>query len=139
MPEDRPTQPARAAAGGAGCSLLLVDDDALARLATAAALREMGHEVAEARDGEEALIVLGQRRDLRVVVTDYAMPQMNGAELALMVRRDWPDLPVIMITGYAAGLPGGKPPGVRTLLRKPFRMEELDAAVRSAAGLETVA
>jgi signal transduction histidine kinase len=139
VPEERPTQPVRAAAGGAGCSLLLVDDDALARLATAAALREMGHDVAEARDGEEALIVLGKRRDLRVVVTDYAMPQMNGAELALMVRRQWPDLPVIMVTGYAAGLPGGKPPGVRALLRKPFRIEELDASVRSAAGLETVA
>ncbi|WP_165982197.1 ATP-binding protein [Dankookia rubra] len=139
LPEERPAQQARAAAGGAGCSLLLVDDDALARLATAAALREMGHEVAEARDGEEALIVLGQRRDLRVVVTDYAMPQMNGAELALAVRRQWPALPVIMITGYAAGLPGGKPLGVRALLRKPFRMEELDGAVRSAAGLEAVA
>ena len=44
-----------------------------------------------------------------------------------------------MITGYAAGLPGGKPPGVRALLRKPFRMEELDAAMREATGLETVA
>ena len=59
--------------------------------------------------------------------------------MALMVRRQWPDLPVIMVTGYAAGLPGGKPPGVRALLRKPFRIEELDASVRSAAGLETVA
>ncbi|WP_158292400.1 ATP-binding protein [Paracraurococcus ruber] len=131
--------PARPAPAGHGCSLLLVDDDALARLATAAALREMGHEVAEARDGEEALLVLGQRRDLRVLVTDYAMPQMNGAELTLVARRGRPDLAVIMITGYAAGLPGGKPPGVRTLLRKPFRMEELDMAVRVAAGLEAMA
>ena len=138
-PEMPPIEAPQTAVAGAGCSLLLVDDDALARLATAAALRELGHEVAEARDGEEALIVLGQRRDLRVVVTDYAMPQMNGAELALLVRRDWPGLPVVMVTGYAAGLPGGKPPGVRALLRKPFRMEELDAAVRNAAGLEAVA
>ncbi|MFC7474811.1 ATP-binding protein [Dankookia sp. GCM10030260] len=129
----------RAMVAGPGCSLLLVDDDALARLATAAALREMGHEVAEARDGEEALIVLGQRPDLRLMVTDYAMPQMNGAELTLAARRRRPGLPVIMITGYAAGLPGGKPPGVRMLLRKPFRMEELDAAVRDATGLEAVA
>jgi hypothetical protein len=44
-----------------------------------------------------------------------------------------------MITGYAAGLPGGRPAGVRALLRKPFRMEELDAAVRDAAGLEAMA
>ncbi|MCB4825047.1 hybrid sensor histidine kinase/response regulator [Roseicella aerolata] len=139
-PEAEPSAaPAAPDANGMGCSLLLVDDDALARLATAAALRELGHEVAEARDGEEALIVLGQRRDLRVMVTDYAMPQMNGAELALVARRGRPDLTVIMITGYAAGLPGGKPPGVQRLLRKPFRMEELDAAVREAAGLEAVA
>jgi nitrogen-specific signal transduction histidine kinase/CheY-like chemotaxis protein len=138
-PEERPTALPRTAVTGRGCSLLLVDDDALARLATAAALREMGHEVAEARDGEEALIVLGQRPDLRLMVTDYAMPQMNGAELTLVARRRRPDLVVIMITGYAAGLPGGKPPGVRALLRKPFRMEELDAAMRDATGLETVA
>ncbi|MDO9706794.1 hybrid sensor histidine kinase/response regulator [Paracraurococcus lichenis] len=133
-----PAEPIQAP-GGACCSLLLVDDDALARLATAAALRELGHEVAEARDGEEALIVLGQRHDLRVMVTDYAMPQMNGAELARVARRGRPDLAVIMITGYAAGLPGGRPPEVRGLLRKPFRIEELDAAVREAAGLEAVA
>jgi two-component system NtrC family sensor kinase len=139
-PETQPAGPATPPeVAGLGCSLLLVDDDALARLATAAALRELGHEVAEARDGEEALIVLGQRRDLRVMVTDYAMPQMNGAELALVARRGRPDLTVIMITGYAAGLPGGKPPGVLKLLQKPFRMEELDAAVRDAAGLERVA
>ncbi|WP_165943588.1 ATP-binding protein [Roseicella aquatilis] len=124
---------------GPGCRLLLVDDDALARLTTAEALRELGHDVAEARDGEEALLVLGQRGDLRVMVTDYAMPQMNGAELTVVARRRRPDLAVIMITGYAAGLPGRRPPGIRTLLRKPFRMEELDAAIRAAAGLEAVA
>jgi CheY-like chemotaxis protein len=139
VPDAPRTEAGRTVMAGPGCSLLLVDDDALARLATAAALREMGHEVAEARDGEEALIVLGQRRDLRVMVTDYAMPQMNGAELTLVALRGRPDLAVIMITGYAAGLPGGRPAGVRALLRKPFRMEELDAAVRDAAGLEAMA
>ncbi|NOG71032.1 ATP-binding protein [Roseicella sp. DB1501] len=141
MPEatEPPPGPAQAADGQAGARILLVDDDALARLATAAALREMGHEVVEARDGAEALIVLDQRPELQVVVTDYAMPQMTGAELALAIRARRSGLTVIMITGYAAGLPGGKPEAVRTLLRKPFRMEELDALLRAAVGEEVVA
>ena len=132
-----PAEPAPARADS-GCRVLLVDDDALARLATAAALRELGHDVVEARDGAEALIVIEQRPDLQAVVTDYAMPRMTGAELAQAIGARRPGLVVLMITGYAAGLPGTRPEAVRVLLRKPFRMEELDARLRDATGIEMV-
>jgi two-component system NtrC family sensor kinase len=118
--------------GGPGLTVLLVDDDALGRLATAAALREHGHVVHEARDGAEALLVLAREPGIAAVVTDYAMPGMDGAALAQAALRIRPGLPVVMVTGYAAGTLEGPPPGVFAVLRKPFRLEELDAALRAA-------
>jgi CheY-like chemotaxis protein len=72
-----------------------------------------------------------------VLVTDYRMPQLSGLELAQRVRMLRPDVPVILVTGHAEGLPrSGNPAGIHTVMYKPFRISELISAVQKclAAG-----
>jgi CheY-like chemotaxis protein len=106
--------------------ILLVDDEDLVREGTAEMLREMGHEVQCAAGGAEALAMLSGSLAADIVVTDFKMPRMDGAELASRIRAGWPDLPVLLITGYtgvneqAFDLPR---------LSKPFGMYELADAL----------
>lgn len=120
-----------AAAPEAGASVLLVDDEALARMGIAAALREIGYTVHEARDGEEALEQMAALGPLDLMITDYAMPGMSGTELIEAVRQSRPDLKVIMITGNAAFSFDETACGVSAILRKPFRVEELAERMRA--------
>lgn len=106
-------------------SVLLVDDEDLVRRGTAEMLREMGHNVHEASGAAQALAVLGAGASVDVLVTDYMMPHMNGAELARCVWRAQPNLPVLVITGYA----GRELDSGLAQLAKPFRQSELAAAL----------
>jgi signal transduction histidine kinase len=125
-------QPASAAPSRAGESVLLVDDDAIARMGTAMALRELGYEVQEAGSGDEALAVLRRAaRPIDLVITDYAMPGMTGTELARLVRERQPGTKVMMITGYAASPLGEDQARIAEVIHKPFRMEELATRVRA--------
>ncbi len=109
-------------------SILLVDDEPLVRMGTAAMLRELGHEVQEAMNGDDALGRIAKGLSPDLVMTDYKMPGMDGAELAARLRTEAPNLPVMLITGFAsnddaaAGLPR---------LTKPFGQGELAQAVAS--------
>ena len=115
-------------------SILLVDDEQLVRTATAEMLRELGHSVMEASGGPEALRKLSER-PFDLMVTDYKMPQMNGAELADQVRRRRPGVPVLLITGYT-GLAEETPNLPR--LDKPFRRAELAAAMHALVEADNV-
>lgn len=108
--------------------LLLVDDEDLIRNATAEMLRDLGHTVLEASSGAQALHKLADGPQLDVLVTDYMMPLMDGAELARRVRTFRPDLPILVVTGYAGGdLDIGYPQ-----LAKPFRQVDLANALLDA-------
>jgi DNA-binding NtrC family response regulator len=66
-----------------------------------------------------------------VLVTDYRMPELSGLELANHVHAIRPDLPVILVTGHAEGLPTSSvPPGIYAVIRKPFRLSELIQCVQ---------
>ncbi|SDI64593.1 hybrid sensor histidine kinase/response regulator [Pseudomonas abietaniphila] len=80
-------------------TILLVDDDPDVRSVTAMMLSSFGYAVVEAENGSDALKQIDASIDL--VLTDFAMPNMTGAELADIVRRDHPELPVMFITGFA--------------------------------------
>jgi CheY-like chemotaxis protein len=82
--------------------ILLAEDDESVRAFVARALQHRGHSVEEAEDGLEALELLdvGARYDL--LITDIVMPGLDGIALALKVARDFPDMPVLLITGYSA-------------------------------------
>jgi signal transduction histidine kinase len=123
------TTPPTALLGSAGrpCRIMVVDDDPLVVASTAAMLEDIGHTVTEALSGARALDLLRLGTKVDVVVTDHAMPGMTGAELARQIRQRWPDLPVILATGYAE-LPNGEDPGLPRL-SKPYLQDELAAQI----------
>ncbi|HEY8381282.1 MAG TPA: PAS domain-containing protein [Microvirga sp.] len=105
---------------------LLVDDEDLVRMSTADMLTDLGYGVVEAGSAEEALRLLGEGLAPDLLVTDHLMPGMNGAELARQVRLLRPDLPVLIVSGYAQ-VDGIAPDLPR--LTKPFRNAELAASL----------
>ncbi|HEY2661789.1 MAG TPA: PAS domain S-box protein [Caulobacteraceae bacterium] len=109
--------------------VMLVDDDSLVLTSTAALLEDLGHFVLPAASGAEALEALKLHADIDVVITDYAMPQMNGVELARSIRIERPQMPVIIATGYAdASIQDSD----ALRLKKPFNQEQLRDALMQA-------
>ncbi|MEO7177795.1 MAG: PAS domain-containing protein [Allosphingosinicella sp.] len=125
-PGGRTPAPSRSAAGA---RVLIVDDDDDVRAFLADSLEGFGCSVMAAASGDRALETLRESRpDLALI--DYAMPGMNGAEVARAARDLHPGLPIVFVTGYAeseqleSALGGNVP-----VLRKPFTLAELAAAV----------
>jgi CheY-like chemotaxis protein len=104
--------------------VLAVDDDALVLTNTTAMLEEMGHRVLRAASAREALAIV-ERQAIDLVVTDYAMPEMTGADLVAALPAA---MPVLIVSGYAEIPAGGEAIGAR--LTKPFREEQLADAIR---------
>jgi CheY-like chemotaxis protein len=120
--------------------LLLVDDHAEVRCTTAAVLQELGHTVFQAANGAEALNVL-REEDCRceLLISDYAMPHLSGTEFLREARALCPDIPALMITGYADADAIRAPlEGVEILL-KPFTPSALETAISRAAGRTAIA
>ncbi|MDQ8755895.1 response regulator [Sphingosinicella sp. LHD-64] len=117
---------------GPVADILVVDDDADVRAFIAAALGDLGHRGAVAPSGQAALAALDEAvPDLMLV--DFAMPDMNGAELAMAVRARHPDLPILFITGYAESGQIEQALGRSVMvLRKPFGIDELAQIIRAA-------
>ena len=80
-------------------NLLIVDDEAEIREALSRHFRYLGYEVRTASNGQEALAILEKER-VGVIISDIVMPVMNGVDLLRTVRRDYPMVRVIIITGY---------------------------------------
>jgi DNA-binding response OmpR family regulator len=126
-----PDRPSGELEKGRGTKVLLIDDDDDVRAWLCEALREQGYHIEEAHDGPTGLAKLNASRP-DLVLLDFAMPGMNGAEVARHIRTAAPTLPIIIATGYAdtAALDGVL--GATTvLLRKPFAGEELAALIRN--------
>tara|TARA_R110000868_G_scaffold14689_26_gene68164 strand:+ start:2633 stop:4648 length:2016 start_codon:yes stop_codon:yes gene_type:complete len=101
---------------------LLVDDEELVRMSTADMLNDLGYDVVEAKSAEEALHLIEAGVAPTILVTDHLMPGMNGEELARSLRTRMPDLPVLIVSGYAEA--EGIAPDLPRLT-KPFRNAEL--------------
>ena len=110
-----------------------MDDDISVRISVRAMLEDLGHSVAEASGGAEALDVLAQDQRFELLIVDFAMPVMNGAQLAEAVAGVWPDAPMLFVTGYVENdaLRPWLERGYRSL-RKPFDLRELGLAVGRA-------
>lgn len=113
-----------------GLRVLLVDDDILVSMGAADMLLDLGHIVMEAKSGAEALQILEKDPSFDVVITDYAMPQMNGRDLAHSIQKLIPKMPIILATGYAE-LPSGQAFEFERL-SKPYSETELAAALARA-------
>lgn len=111
--------------------VLAVDDDALILMNTAEMLAELGHKVLQAHSGKEALEIIAREGHVDLVITDQAMPHMSGAQLAKELRARWPELAIVVATGYAELPPEADSSLMK--LSKPFGLDELQAAVDKAA------
>jgi CheY-like chemotaxis protein len=96
-------------------------------LNTVGMLEDLGHNVMEAYSGKEALEILRREDSVDLVITDQAMPKMTGTELAKVIRSEWPDIPVLLATGYSELAPRDEIGLPR--LAKPFLQRELAAAI----------
>jgi CheY-like chemotaxis protein len=115
--------------------ILIAEDEDPVRALVARALAQDGHEVVATADGAEALDVL-QREAGRfdLVLTDIRMPVMDGIALALATARDFPALPILLMTGYAdqRERASGLDALIRDVVAKPFTLTEIKAAVAAA-------
>ena len=104
-------------------AILLVDDEELVRLGTAEMLSDLGYKVIEANSAAEALRLLRSGEAPDLMITDYLMPGMNGAELIELARPLAPAMRLMLITGYSNVAEG--PAASVPRLAKPFRHADL--------------
>ena len=112
--------------------ILVVDDEPVVRQFATRVLADAGYGVTTAEDGAEALQLVRERGErLRVVVSDIVMPRLNGVQLLEALSVSHPDLPIILMSGYAhAQLARQGIAAPCSLLAKPFAPEALLAEVR---------
>ena len=113
-------------------TILLVEDDALIAMSTAGLLEDLGHRVLEASRGAEALEILREQPEVDLMITDYSMPGMSGADVARAARALRPDLPILLATGFA-DLPDGEEMNLPRL-RKPYMQHQLAAEIARLVG-----
>ncbi|MCA9700518.1 MAG: response regulator, partial [Myxococcales bacterium] len=103
------------------------DDAVLASVETM--LGELGHTVVVARDGREALSILDGRRDIELVLTDLAMPVLDGSGLLRELERRWPSMPTALMTGMAIDADSRAAKRAKLVLRKPLELARVERAL----------
>ncbi|HEY8575492.1 MAG TPA: PAS domain S-box protein [Devosia sp.] len=134
-PSEQPAAPAQqqpppvSDAEAGALRIIAVDDDPLVLMNTVMMAEDLGHAVTPCGSGPQALEAL-ETQACDLVITDHAMPQMTGLELAAIIAERRPDLPVLLATGYAE-----LPENARALpvLNKPFSQDDLARALTDAA------
>jgi len=117
--------------------ILVVDDDAPVRVMLSRLLRSQGYVVWLAANVETARTQL-EKQQPDLIVTDIVMPGESGIELRRWVAARWPELPVILISGYSAEGPAefaSRTPGTK-FLQKPFAADTLTATVAEVLAME---
>jgi two-component system, cell cycle sensor histidine kinase and response regulator CckA len=118
---------------GGSETILVVEDEESVRSYTVAVLRRYGYRVIEASDGDAAIAIAGQHSgQIQLLLTDVIMPGMNGKALSEKLKESYPDLKVLLTSGYTADAfadRGVIDPG-DVLLHKPFAPAELAVKVR---------
>jgi two-component system cell cycle response regulator CpdR len=115
--------------------ILLAEDEEALRAFIARALAQDGHEVVAAADGGEALDVLTREQGkFDLLLTDIRMPVMDGIALALAAARDYPDLVILLMTGYAdqRERAHGLDALIHDVIAKPFSLADIRKTVQEA-------
>jgi nitrogen-specific signal transduction histidine kinase len=118
---------------GEGALILVVDDDSQIREITSAMLSRHGYKVLTAGDGAEAVAIFSARcSEIRLVITDLVMPNLDGAALAGIVRNMNPNVKILAISGLSSAGRNGKIERIGgAILFKPFKVQALLEAVSS--------
>ncbi|HEX4504967.1 MAG TPA: response regulator [Alphaproteobacteria bacterium] len=111
--------------------VLVIDDDPDVRRFIVQCLETLDYDVTQAEHGEAGLARLDADRP-KLLIVDFAMPGLNGAAVAAEARRRRPGLPVILVTGYADTKAVECVVGADSILRKPFKVEDLASSMRRA-------
>ena len=115
--------------------VLVVDDEDSMRLLVARAIAMDGHDITTAADGAEALELLGSTETtFDLLLTDIQMPVMDGIALALTAARDFPDLTILLMTGFAdqRERASGLNAIAHDVISKPFSVADIRTAVADA-------
>jgi CheY-like chemotaxis protein len=131
-----PPAPTVPAPKSALARVLVVDDDRLVRRFMCDSLRSLGYDITEAANGTAALALLHEGLRVDLLLVDFAMPGMNGAEVARAARNISPDIRVLVVSGYADSAALEAALGTTQQLRKPFDQSELGAAVAAALSVD---
>ena len=139
LPLDKHTKPPEAAkpvaAPGATLRILVVEDEPMVREVICVYLDEDHHQVTTAENGREGLEKF-KAGEFDLVMTDRAMPEMNGDQLALEIKKVRPDQRIILLTGFGDLMSGAgeQPPGVDLVVGKPFTLATLRNAIAETTG-----
>ncbi len=115
--------------------VLIVDDEDSMRMLVARAIAMDGHDITTASDGADALEILGNTDGaFDLLLTDIQMPVMDGIALALTAARDFPDLTILLMTGYAEQREraSGLNAIAHDVISKPFSVADIRTAVADA-------
>jgi signal transduction histidine kinase/ActR/RegA family two-component response regulator len=125
--EDKPV-----AHDGKASTILVVDDDSAVRNLTAQALETINYRVIEAENGRAALDLFGHSNCIDLVLIDLVMPLMNGRQLATRIRAADPESKILFMTGYDDLSGSDDLFAQEMVIKKPFKLVELAAAVEQA-------
>ena len=133
--QPKPAEPtAGKSSDGQGETILVVDDEAVVRAVAVGVLRKSGYQVVPATGGQEALDILEKERStIAAVLLDLTMPGMSGKEVLIQAKRRWPEIPIVICSGYALESElfdpeaEAQPEG---LIQKPYPIEKLLATIR---------
>lgn len=112
--------------------IVIADDNDLLRSLIAEILQDAGYSVVEARTGKEALWYLDSFSDFSLLITDLAMPDIEGIELITILKKSHPDLSIVAISGDFDSLHVARLLGVKGVLPKPFKPSAVLQTVESA-------
>lgn len=114
-----------------GLKFLVVDDEELVRKALKDYLNALGYSCETAANGKEALEKVSHDGPFAIVITDIVMPEMDGLTLIREIKKTWPDIDLIAITGHAKKVKYTDVirAGASDFIRKPFDLDELEAKI----------
>ena len=114
--------------------VLVVEDELLSRIHAVNLIEDAGYDVIEASNADQAIKILEERKDIRIVFTDINMPgSMDGLKLSRAIRKRWPPIELILTSGHFMVSNGDLPERGR-FLPKPYADEQLIGALRHFAG-----
>jgi CheY-like chemotaxis protein len=119
--------------------ILIVDDDEFGRTLISGRLRKAGYDIFEARDGDACTAYLRSAAKPDLIITDVVMPNKDGLEVVMEIKRDYPDVKVITISGGGSGWGGdylamSKKLGSDAIFPKPVDLNALEKTVAELVG-----